>query len=290
MMLAKLTLRQEDMINQMALDRSFLLFLQAGRDSILPDMILAAKEWHHQRQNTWCHLLPSTGQFSQSGPESDSENDEVEVRQPGRSLGPSPSTERDSDSRERLELPLLGQCGKMPSTNQESTATAGEDSRAYNTALTAGQSGRSDPTLLSSQAHEPRSDPGRFTGDDTLAPRPQPPERSFDPVVRAAQHLERKRDLPADPTAPEANWPAKIPACYRNRPPCETLMRQLLRTKLYNSSNSCYINTALLEQLWATLAHESFDPVLWGLGSMTMHPLTSRMQQNFGLAPRTTPP
>ena len=56
----------------------------------------------------WCHLLPSTGQFSQSGRESNSETDEVEVRQPGRSLGPSPSTERDSDSRERLELPLLG--------------------------------------------------------------------------------------------------------------------------------------------------------------------------------------
>ena len=52
MMLPKLTLRQEDMLNQMALDRSFLLFLQAGRGSILPEMILAAKEWHHQRQNS----------------------------------------------------------------------------------------------------------------------------------------------------------------------------------------------------------------------------------------------
>ena len=51
MMLAKLTLRQEDMLNQMALDRNF-LFLQAGRGSILPEMILAAKEWHHQRQNS----------------------------------------------------------------------------------------------------------------------------------------------------------------------------------------------------------------------------------------------
>ena len=52
MMLPKLTLRQEDMLNQMALDRSFLLFLQARRGSILPEMILAAKEWHHQRQNS----------------------------------------------------------------------------------------------------------------------------------------------------------------------------------------------------------------------------------------------
>ena len=44
MMLAKLTLRQEDMLNQMGLDRSFLLFLQAGHGSILPEMILVAKE------------------------------------------------------------------------------------------------------------------------------------------------------------------------------------------------------------------------------------------------------
>ena len=128
----------------------------------------------------------------------------------------------------------------MPSTNQESTATAGEDSRPY------------------------QYSSGRFTGDDTLAPRPQPPERSFDPVVRGAQHLERKRDLPADSTAPEANRPAKIPACCRNRLLCEMLMRQLLRTKLYNSSNACCINAALLEQLWATLAYEGFDPELWG--------------------------
>ena len=53
-MLAKLTLRQEDMLNQMALDRSFLLFLQAGKGSILPEMILADKEWHHQ---TLCKVL-----------------------------------------------------------------------------------------------------------------------------------------------------------------------------------------------------------------------------------------
>ena len=52
MMLAKLSLRQEDILNQMALDRNFLLFLQVGKGSILPAMILASKEWHQQRQNT----------------------------------------------------------------------------------------------------------------------------------------------------------------------------------------------------------------------------------------------
>ena len=40
-------------------------------------------------------------------------------------------------------------------------------------------------------------------------------------------------------------------------------MRQLLRTKLNNSSNACYSNAALMGQLWATLAFEGFDPELW---------------------------
>ena len=70
--------------------------------------------------------------------------------------------------------------------------------------------------------------------------------------------------MPVDLAALEANRPAKIPACYRNRPPCETLMRQLLRLKLYNPTNVCYINAALMGQLWATLAYEGFDPELWG--------------------------
>ena len=93
---------------------------------------------------------------------------------------------------------------------------------------------------------------------------------SVDPFVRAFQHRERKRDLPVDSATLKTNRPAKVLACYRNRPPCETLIRQLLRTKLYNSSNACYINAALLGQFWATLAYEGFDPEL-----------TSRMQQNF---------
>ena len=97
-----------------------------------------------------------------------------------------------------------------------------------------------------------------------MASRSQSPKRSFDTAVRDSQHLERKRDMPVDLAALEADRPAKIPVCYRHCPPCETLMRQLLRTKLHNTSNACYINAALMEQLWATLAFEGFDPELWG--------------------------
>ena len=48
-MLAKLTLRQEDKLNQLNLDRTFLLFIQAGKSSILPQMLQLSKTWHGQR-------------------------------------------------------------------------------------------------------------------------------------------------------------------------------------------------------------------------------------------------
>ena len=37
-MLAKLTLRQEDQLNQLNVDRIFLLFIQIGKSSILPQL------------------------------------------------------------------------------------------------------------------------------------------------------------------------------------------------------------------------------------------------------------
>ena len=143
-----------------------------------------------------------------------------------------------------------------------------------------------------------------------MAPRCQHPQRRIDAALRDPQPPERKRDLPIDPFSIEANRPAKIPTCYSNRPPCATLMHQLLRIKLHNSSNACYINAALLGQHWATLAYEGFDPELWdqwrfpllellntsvvGIyvlqflfrsccnpGLKNMHPMNNRVQRNF---------
>ena len=153
---------------------------------------------------------------------------------------------------------------QMSSTDEATTADTREGPGAHHPAFTVGKPRRPDPALHSAQTHESRSNPGRLSGDDTRASRSQSPKRSLDSAVRGSQHLERKRDMPVDLAALEADRPAKLPACYRHCPPCETLMRQLLRTKLYNTSNACYINAALMGQLWATLAFEGFDPELWG--------------------------
>ena len=40
-----LSLRKEDQINQLNLDRIFLFFVQAGRGSILPQMLKLSKDW-----------------------------------------------------------------------------------------------------------------------------------------------------------------------------------------------------------------------------------------------------
>ena len=50
-MLAKLTLRQEDQLNQIHLDKSFIFFVQAGKGNILPLMLKTSKDWHGQRES-----------------------------------------------------------------------------------------------------------------------------------------------------------------------------------------------------------------------------------------------
>lgn len=50
--LAKLILRQEDQINQMNLDRTFLFFIQADKGSILPKFLQLSKDWHGQREKS----------------------------------------------------------------------------------------------------------------------------------------------------------------------------------------------------------------------------------------------
>lgn len=63
-MVHKLCLRQEDQLNQMALDRSFLVFFQAGKGSILPAMILV--EWR-AKTVSWSDMPSQTGSLSESG-------------------------------------------------------------------------------------------------------------------------------------------------------------------------------------------------------------------------------
>ena len=50
MMLARLRLRQEDQLNALAMDRSFIVFLQCGKGSVMPMLLQTSKDWHHNRQ------------------------------------------------------------------------------------------------------------------------------------------------------------------------------------------------------------------------------------------------
>ena len=49
-MIAKLTLRHEDQINEFNLDRSFLIFAQCGRGSLMPQMLERSRLWNLGKQ------------------------------------------------------------------------------------------------------------------------------------------------------------------------------------------------------------------------------------------------
>ena len=51
LMVARLTLRQEDTLNQLSLDTSMMVFLQCGRGSIMPSLLETGRIWNSQRQN-----------------------------------------------------------------------------------------------------------------------------------------------------------------------------------------------------------------------------------------------
>ena len=51
MMVARLSLRQEDLLNQMSLDCGLMMFLQCGRGSVMPTLLETGRQWNQQRQN-----------------------------------------------------------------------------------------------------------------------------------------------------------------------------------------------------------------------------------------------
>lgn len=49
-MLARLSLRQEDALAQLSLDKIFIFFIQFGRGNIMPNMFTKAKEWNEFKE------------------------------------------------------------------------------------------------------------------------------------------------------------------------------------------------------------------------------------------------
>ena len=50
-MLARLSLRLEDVLAQLSLDKSFIFFMQCGLGSIMPSMLAMARDWNSRKQN-----------------------------------------------------------------------------------------------------------------------------------------------------------------------------------------------------------------------------------------------
>ncbi|CAK9108805.1 unnamed protein product [Durusdinium trenchii] len=63
-MIARLSLRQEDLLNQMSLDRSFVVFLQCGKGSVMHQLLQSSKDWHNKRQTQGVNQPLRTSMFT----------------------------------------------------------------------------------------------------------------------------------------------------------------------------------------------------------------------------------
>ena len=191
-MLAKLCLRQEDMLNAMCLDRSFLFFLQAGKGSILPTM-LGLKRMAHTEAAGWRDLSSETGAFLEGSGGACPTNWQTQYRRQRRRTMRQPPEQADLECPERMELHVLGSAGKVPETHQARAAVLCSSPGDLGLVVTARGQYRVDPQIRSDEAHEPGGDSGRQPAGDPVALGPFIAQPGITPAFWSPTRLVRKR-------------------------------------------------------------------------------------------------
>ena len=74
----------------------------------------------------------------------------------------------------------------------------------------------------------------------------------------------RQRHWPNDLASTTTSYTAEIPVGPSCGPQSQTLAHRLLEHAFHNVGNTCFQNSVMLGQLWATIALEDFTPDWWG--------------------------
>ena len=277
-MLAKLTLRQEDQLNQIHLDKSFIFFVQAGKGSILRLMLKTSKDWHGQREagqvNTSLrqHMFRSVFEelaFRASKlPFGSNDHELIRVLQNKQVLTATNSWNYlQWDSKEKTEAnsqrsaPLRGSRSIDPE-DPYSGSSSGPDSPVHS--LEANASGFLDDGL-SRCTLETRHLPEGASG-------------SGSPCCSSAADRQRAyaADLCSNPTIDLAEITIGSGHCSS----LDEMRKAILALSLGNGSNICYMNAALLAELWACCMNDTFvwhkvgawkDPLIRLLASSDQH-------------------
>ena len=257
-MLAKLCLRQEDMINAMCLDRNFLLFIQAGEGSILPTMLTASKRMAHSEAAGWSDLSSATGAFLESGGRAGATHWSAQYRRQRRRTLRQSSEQADLECPERMKLHVVGSAGQMSATHQARATFFCSSPGDPDLVDTARSQYRVDPQIRSDEAHEPGRDSRRQPIGDPVAIGHFPAEPGISPAFWRSDGLVRERNG-ADGALEDSHYLAPaVPAGSGHCTTGEKIARSLLTHAFCNSDNTCYLNSVMLSQLWSMASYESF--------------------------------
>ena len=255
-MVARLSLRQEDALVQLGLDKSYIFFLQCGRGSIMPSMLAKARDWNALKQSGDVSApLRSTlflhcfQELAQRALKLNLEANDDALIQNLKSKG---------ILTDELKWAYLSWDPQAQMLKPNKTP-----------ALTSEEVRTSDCTPWATQVFGPQTDEpgespaGRCSGNP-LEIGPEPSFNGGRGALPAPSEAVRMWHHAIHPLGNTTGQPSSIAVGQCNLPTIEEMIRSVLATRLTNSGTTCYVNSILMAQVWSCFMSQAFNTTIWG--------------------------
>lgn len=234
----------------MNLDRSFMLFIQAGKGSILPSLLMASQEWHLQKQQAGvtCPLrqvlfLKMVEELVQRALQIENKEDALCTSLRSKLI----LTE--GNAWNYMAWDASAKC--LRPTKQE--PLPGDRIREILTLLT--RLGAHTELIHRFSPLRPLDKNGIPEDSQLTIPWRLDISRE-QPALWGLDGSLRQRHWPDDPASHTASNTAEIPIGPSSGPQSQTLAHRLLEHAFHNGGNTCFQNSVMLCQLWATIVLE----------------------------------
>ena len=263
-MLARLTLRQEDAISQLQLDKSFMFFIQCGREHhanfVDPGQGMEPAQGEGRGQNA-----VEDAHVPAVLPAACTEGSAIETRCKRRRLSSEPEVQRHLDRGQQVGISLMGQSGHDAQAQSDAATDLGRDSLlVVGTNCTPWPATRSDPQVLGLTAGQAGYTTSRRHDRNTMALGPQPEVPRGLRTIPASSEVSWQWHHSADSSSGQGSQPPTITTRQCHLPTIEEIVIGILETKLGGSGSTCYINSVLLAQTWSSVMSLTFNTAIWG--------------------------
>ena len=262
-MLSRLTLRQEDQLNQLNLDRTFLLFIQAGKSSILPQLLQTSKTWHGQREQGKVDRPLRQLMFQSVFEELASRAAQLPLGSSDHELILALRSKKILTSTNAWNYLQWDHQEKAlkPSTRDPISSGSFQDDRTHPYDC--------QPTGTHSPVHGTETDAIGSAGSllqcrDPMETRHLPPECGQPGTVRPSDEAHGQWPDTIDRHSPTTLDLATVAIGPGSGPDSQKMRTLILELSLGNDANDCFMNTALLGELWACCMDNTFSWELLG--------------------------